>query len=149
MPPSLTLICNPTLHYSILKWPSTSDVTSTLKIMIDETSRERSFFSITSTSAETSVVIDDVILETMSSSLDTSLYVREEGWIAFSIDTSEPIPFDLVGILLSIAKPLADAKIGIFALSTFNTDHVLIKEANLEKAKEALEEAGHIFKLAT
>jgi len=117
--------------------------------MIDEANRERSFYSITSTSAETSVVIDDVLLETMSSLLDKSSYVREEGWISFSIDTSEPIPFDLVGILLSIAKPLADAKIGIFALSTFNTDHVLIKEVNLEKAKEALEGAGHIFKLAT
>jgi uncharacterized protein len=142
MPPSLRLKCNPTTRYSILRWSSSADISTTLKRMINE--KGTSFLSITTTSSEISVVIDDELLESMGP-LSGPSFDRELGWISFSIDTSEPIPFDLVGILLSIAQPLAKSNVGIFALSTYNTDHVLIKEANLELGKAALESAGHTF----
>lgn len=54
-----------------------------------------------------------------------------------------PLDFSLVGILASLAEPLAKAGISIFAISTFNTDHILVNAANLDRAVEALRAAGH------
>lgn len=53
------------------------------------------------------------------------------------------LPLDLIGILAAIADPLADAGLGIFAISTFETDYVLVKAKDLDKAVAALTEAGH------
>ncbi len=53
------------------------------------------------------------------------------------------LPPNLVGILLSIAEPLAQAGLSIFAISTYDTDYVLIKERDASKAVEALRGAGH------
>ena len=55
------------------------------------------------------------------------------------------LDFSLTGILSKIAKVLADRKIGIFAVSTYNTDYVLIKAADENEAKKALAEAGYII----
>jgi hypothetical protein len=52
------------------------------------------------------------------------------------------LPFDLVGFLAYIAKILADQDISIFAVSAYSTDHILIKEENLNKALKALENNG-------
>jgi uncharacterized protein len=54
-----------------------------------------------------------------------------------------PFPFELTGILLAVLAPLAEAGIGIFAVSTFDTDYVLVKEAALESALDALRRSGH------
>jgi hypothetical protein len=56
-----------------------------------------------------------------------------------------PLDFSLRGILSSLAKPLAEAKISIFAISTFNTDYLLIKRNNLEKSIEILSKEGNSF----
>jgi hypothetical protein len=48
-----------------------------------------------------------------------------------------------VGILVAIANPLAEAGISIFAISTYDTDYVLVKAHDLERAVAALEGAGH------
>ena len=67
----------------------------------------------------------------------------ERGYRALRV--KGPLPLDLIGILASIAEPLADAGISIFAISTYDTDYVLIKAADLEAARRALERAGHHF----
>jgi hypothetical protein len=54
-----------------------------------------------------------------------------------------PLPLNLIGILASIAEPLAEAGLSIFAISTFDTDYVLVKGGDLEAAVAALEHAGH------
>jgi hypothetical protein len=54
-----------------------------------------------------------------------------------------PLPLDLVGILASIANPLAEAGLSIFAISTYDTDYVLVKAANLDSAVAVLHRAGH------
>ena len=54
-----------------------------------------------------------------------------------------PLPLDLIGILAAIADPLAEAGLSIFAISTFDTDYVLVKSGDLPAAVEALERAGH------
>lgn len=66
---------------------------------------------------------------------------REDGWKAFRIQGT--LDFSLIGILSEISGILAENKIGIFAISTFNTDYVLTKEENYEKAIEALRKAGY------
>jgi hypothetical protein len=54
-----------------------------------------------------------------------------------------PLALDLVGVLAAIAEPLARAGLSIFAISTFDTDYVLVKARDLEAAVAALERAGH------
>ncbi|MBA2457484.1 MAG: ACT domain-containing protein [Gemmatimonadales bacterium] len=53
------------------------------------------------------------------------------------------LPTNLVGILVAIAEPLAAASISIFAISTYDTDYVLVKARDLDRAIAALEGAGH------
>jgi hypothetical protein len=53
------------------------------------------------------------------------------------------LPPDLVGILLSMAEPLAEAGVSIFAISTYDTDYVLVKAKDLPAAITALRGAGH------
>lgn len=66
---------------------------------------------------------------------------REDGWRAFRIQGV--LDFSLVGILSGIAACLAERKIPLFALSTFNTDYILVKENHLPGARAALEEKGY------
>ena len=54
-----------------------------------------------------------------------------------------PLPLNLVGILAAIADPLAAAGLSIFAISTYETDYVLLKARDLEVALRVLEQAGH------
>ena len=66
---------------------------------------------------------------------------REDGWRGFRIEGT--LDFSLIGILSPITAILAENKIGIFAVSTYNTDYVLVKEENFEKALAALSAAGY------
>lgn len=66
---------------------------------------------------------------------------REDGWRAFRIEGV--LDFSLTGILAKISTLLATEKIGIFALSTFNTDYILVKEENETQALNRLEMAGY------
>jgi hypothetical protein len=54
-----------------------------------------------------------------------------------------PLDFTLVGILASLALPLAQAGISIFAISTYDTDYLLLPEASLERAVIVLAQSGH------
>ena len=62
---------------------------------------------------------------------------REDGWMAFRI--KGVLDFSLVGILARIASILAENGISIFAVSTFNTDYVLVKEEHYERALKDLD----------
>ena len=66
---------------------------------------------------------------------------REDGWRAFRIQGV--LDFSLIGILSRISGLLAEHEIGIFAISTFNTDYILTKEKNYLKAIKVLDEAGY------
>jgi len=52
-------------------------------------------------------------------------------------------PFEMTGVLAAILNPLAAAEIGIFAISTFDTDYILIKADRVQAAEESLRRAGH------
>ncbi|MDE5993494.1 MAG: ACT domain-containing protein [Oscillospiraceae bacterium] len=66
---------------------------------------------------------------------------RDDGWKAFRIQGV--LDFSLIGILSKILVILAENEIGIFAISTFNTDYVLTKKENYRKALEVLADAGY------
>lgn len=63
----------------------------------------------------------------------------ERGWAMLKL--AGPFPFTAIGVLSSFLEPLARAKISVFAVSTFDTDYVLVKESALGAALDALEAA--------
>jgi hypothetical protein len=65
----------------------------------------------------------------------------ERGWRA--LEVAGPLDFALTGVLAAIAVPLARADVSIFAVSTFDTDYVLVRADRLAAAVRALREAGH------
>lgn len=67
----------------------------------------------------------------------------EGGWRALQV--RGPLDFTLTGILSSISQPLADAGIPIFALSTYDTDFILVKEDQLEDASTVLVRNGFVI----
>ena len=66
---------------------------------------------------------------------------REGNWRCLKVQG--PLAFSMVGVMASLATPLADAGISLFVISTFDTDYLLVKQAHLESATAALTTAGH------
>lgn len=66
---------------------------------------------------------------------------RDDGWRGFRIQGV--LDFSLIGILSKLSGILADHKIGIFAVSTYNTDYILVKEENYERALDVLASEGY------
>jgi len=91
------------------------------------------FHSITRTAQELSIVCPENAVPKEVRS--------EAGFRALRI--AGPLDFQLVGILLSLARPLAEAGVSIFSLSTFDTDYIFVREDQLERALAALGGAGH------
>ena len=69
---------------------------------------------------------------------------RDDGWKGFRICGC--LDFSLIGILSGISGILAENKIGIFAVSTYNTDYILVKKENFGKAADVLSQAGYSLK---
>lgn len=91
------------------------------------------FFSVVQTSDELSIVCEE-------HQVPEGPRV-EKGWIALKLEG--PFPFSTTGVLAAFLEPLAQAKVPIFAISSFDTDYVLIKQEDAGRAKEALAAAGH------
>ena len=66
---------------------------------------------------------------------------RDDGWNAFRIEGT--LDFSLIGVLAKLSALLAQNGIGIFAISTFNTDYILTKKENFAAALNALRKAGY------
>ena len=91
------------------------------------------FFSVTRTMDELSVVCPEGAVPDDARC--------EKGWRALKLEG--PFEFSEVGVLASVAGPLAAARVSVFAVSTFETDYVLVKEDRVEPAVAALREQGH------
>ncbi|HEX6711554.1 MAG TPA: ACT domain-containing protein [Rubrobacter sp.] len=91
------------------------------------------FFSVTRAEDELSIVCPE-------SNVPEDIN-REQGWRALKLEG--PFELSMVGILASVAEPLAGAGVSIFAVSTFDTDYVLVGEEQLELADDTLRELGH------
>lgn len=77
----------------------------------------------------------------MTDAVPENVIRRDDGWKAFCVQGV--LDFSLIGILAKIAAVLADNSISIFAVSTYNTDYILIKKESYEKALAALGAAGY------
>jgi len=92
-----------------------------------------SFSSVTRSSTELSIVCrEDLVPEGIA---------RESGWRIFQVEG--PLDFALTGVLASIAQPLAEAHVSLFAISTFDTDYAMVRERDVEQAANILRTAGH------
>ena len=93
------------------------------------------FTSVTRTSDELSIVCAEAnIPEEVKS---------DRGWRCFKIEG--PLDLSLTGVLSSLLGPLAEAKVNILAISTYDTDYLLVKEEKAGRAVEVLRRAGHRF----
>ena len=96
-----------------------------------------SFLSVTRTAAELSVVC--------RRELPPPGTRMEAGWCCLRVEG--PFPLETtVGVLAALAVPLAEASVSIFVVSTYDTDHLLVPQAQLARASEALTTNGHIVR---
>jgi hypothetical protein len=91
------------------------------------------FCSVTRTGQELSIVCSEDNVPAIAR--------QDRGWRVFEIEG--PFEFSAIGVLASVAVPLAEAAVPIFAISTFDTDYVLVKEPDVERAAMTLKSAGH------
>jgi hypothetical protein len=95
--------------------------------------RRGAFWSVTRSDSELSVVCREDDVPPQASA--------ERGWCAFEV--AGPLDFSLTGVVASLVTPLATEEIPIFLVSTFETDYLLVREADLRRSVDALTSAGH------
>lgn len=95
---------------------------------------ESEYFFVGKTDEENSLVC-------ITEKMPANVIEHEDGWKAFRIQGV--LDFSLIGILSKLSTLLAENGIGIFAISTFNTDYILTKKDNYEKAINVLLSAGY------
>ncbi len=112
--------------YAIYKFKPNSDIPDWIKTS--------DFYSITRTKNELSIVSkqNDVMTESQESNTD---------WKILKI--KEPLDFSLIGIIAEISGILKEAQISIFTISTYDTDYILVKNQDLNKAIDSLKANGH------
>jgi hypothetical protein len=92
------------------------------------------FVSITHTNDELSIVCAEAHVP--------SDVKADREWRALKVEG--PLDLALTGVLASLTTPLAEAKINLFAISTFDTDYLLVTGYNLTRACDVLRQAGHV-----
>jgi len=113
--------------YAVCRFPADSPIPGW--------ARSGSFSSVTVTADELSIVGSE---EAVPGDV-----TAERGWACFKIEG--PFAFSLTGVLEAFLDPLAKATIPIFAVSTYDTDYVLVKQDDVASAIKALQQAGHEF----
>jgi hypothetical protein len=101
---------------------------------IPKWARGANFVSITRTPDELSIVCEEATVPRGTRA--------ETGYAALMVEG--PLAPELVGVMVSLLTPLAEAGVSIFAISTFDTDYVLVRDAQLDRAIAALHGAGHV-----
>jgi hypothetical protein len=112
--------------YGICKFPSDSS--------IPEWALDESLCSITRSKKELTVVCPQGIIPANTE--------YDSDWRCFRIDGS--FDFNQIGVISSLAEPLAEAGVSIFVISTYDTDYILVKEEKVEQAVNVLTDNGHL-----
>lgn len=86
---------------------------------------------------------EEISLVCLTSDVPQHTTKRDDGWKGFRIEGI--LDFSLIGILSKLSGILAENEIGIFAVSTYNTDYILVKREDFGKAVNVLSEAGYVF----
>ena len=127
------MMLNPTDFLNNCKvtiWPATYSVLQTQSIPDD-------FVAVIKDYKEISVILDSEQVAGLN-------YEKaEHDWKILTFDAV--LPFELVGFLAAVTKVLAEAKISIFALSAYSTDHIMVKADRLAATKKVLSDLGCIF----
>lgn len=110
------------------------DLTVCKVVKLSDFDQTADFFFIGKTDEELSVVF-------LTKDVPERTVVRSDGWRGFRIEGT--LDFALVGILSKLSAILAQNKIGIFAVSTFNTDYILVKNEDYERAMDVLAAEGY------
>ena len=84
---------------------------------------------------------EEYSLVCITDNIPNNVIEHDDNWKAFRIQGV--LDFSLIGILSKISTLLAENQIGIFAISTYNTDYVLVKKDNYKKALKVLSHAGY------
>ena len=100
---------------------------------IPDITYESSFYTISKTDDELSIVCESKIKLQADES--------EHNWRCFKV--LGPLDFSLTGIISKISSTFAESKISIFAISTYDTDYILVKSQQVELAKESLIKSGY------
>ena len=100
---------------------------------VPENLMQAPFYSITRTAQELSVVCPESAVPQNARA--------ERGWKALKVEG--PLDFATTGVLASLTGPLAEAHVSVFALSTYETDYLLIRSTDVTAAISALRAAGH------
>jgi hypothetical protein len=93
------------------------------------------FCSLTRTVDELSIVVAENLLP--------AGVTAEAGWRLLAVEG--PLDFSQIGVLASLADPLTAAEVSLFAISTYDTDYLMVRRTDLQRAREVLEKAGHEF----
>ena len=101
---------------------------------LEKINMDREFVFISKTDEEISLVCE-------TKDVPENTTERSDGFKAFRIEGK--LDFSLIGILSKISTALAKNNIGIFAISTYNTDYILVKMDDFDKAQEVLDEKGY------
>lgn len=86
---------------------------------------------------------DEISLVCKTEDVPLGAICRDDGWRGFYFQ--DTLDFSLIGIISKISAVLAENNIGIFAVSTFNTDYILVKSENFDKAVAVLKSNGYTF----
>ncbi len=101
---------------------------------LSDINMEADFYFIGKTKEELSLVCK-------TEDVPSGTVIREDGWRGFYVQGV--LDFSLIGILSELSGLLAKNKISIFAVSTYNTDYILVKEENFNRTRDVLTEAGY------
>jgi hypothetical protein len=104
-------------------------------MILPDWARVGPFISVTRTTEELSIVCPE-------DAVPSNVHC-ERGWRCLRLVGT--LDLTLVGVLASLLQPLADASVGVFVVSTFDTDYVLVKAPEMPRAMAALRRAGHVL----
>lgn len=122
---------------AVIRLPPTKSIPSALL-----SSKDTPFLSITKTTDELSIVCSEQLMNNDTTAITNDADAKvENGWVAFKVQG--PLDFAWTGILSSLANPLAENGISIFAISTFDTDYILVNDDNGDKTAEVFRGLGH------
>ncbi|KAK3834411.1 MAG: ACT domain-containing protein [Linnemannia elongata] len=123
------------LPYTIHRLPPTTPASVYLPLLDNQ-----AWYSITKTAEEISLVISHAY-PSSSTLLSNDEHKISPSWRCFKV--AGPLDFSLVGIMANLSGALAEEKISVFVVSTYDTDYILVKEDKAREAKRVFESIGH------
>lgn len=138
----LTLQVMSKTRLAVLRLPSSHPIPSWILTSASANNSDKShFLSITQTRDELSLVCPESIVPSQDDDDNSKDLIMEKGWVSFKVQG--PLDFAWTGILAGLATPLAEQGVSIFAISTYDTDYILVKQEMMDKTAQVFKDLGH------